>query len=78
MCKCKCNMIDVIEVIQETDKIKVDKLCIVVNITNQKKPYYSLLYHEIGSNEEYLGYGSYNLTYVLIWKEQYFEIVDNS
>lgn len=78
MCKCEYNKIDVIEVIQESDKIKVDKLCIVVNITNQKKPYYSLLYREIGSNEEYLGYGSYNLTYVLIWKEQYFEIVNNS
>lgn len=78
MCKCEYNNIDVIEVIQEADKIKVDKLCIVANITNQKKPYYSLLYREIGSNEEYLGYGSYNLTYVLIWKEQYFEIVNNS
>ena len=78
MCKCEYNKIDVIEVIQESYKIKVDKLCIVANITNQKKPYYSLAYREIGSNEEYLGYGSYNLTYVLIWKEQYFEIVNNS
>lgn len=78
MCKCKCNTIDIIEAIQETDKIKVDKLRIVADITNQKKPYYSLLYREIGSNEEYLGYGSYNLTYVLIWKEQYFEIVNIS
>lgn len=70
--------IDVITVIQETDKIKVDKLCIVANITNEKKPYYELLYREIGACEEHIGYGSYNLTYVLIWKEQYFEIVKNS
>lgn len=32
MCKCEYNKIDVIEVIQETDKIKVDKLCIVAKI----------------------------------------------
>lgn len=75
MCKSKYNEIDDI---QEPIKIKVDKLCIVADITNQKKPYYLLLYREIGSNREYLGYGSYNLTYVLIWKEQYFEIVNNS
>jgi hypothetical protein len=75
MCKSKYNEIDAI---QEPIKIKVDKLCIVADITNQKKPYYLLLYREIGSNEEHLGYGSYNLTYVLIWKEQYFEIVNNS
>lgn len=68
------SRIDVIEVIQETEKIAVDKLCVVANVTNPDKPYYYLLYHEIDADDEIIGYGSYNLTYVLMWKEQYFKI----
>lgn len=65
---------DIIEIMQETDKIVVDKLCIVANVTNPHKPYYYLLYHEIDADDEFAGYGSYNLAYVLAWKEQYFKI----
>lgn len=69
------NKIDIIEVMQETDKTNVDKLCVVANVTDSSKPYYSLLYHEVGASKEYLGYSSYNLAYVLAWKEQYFKVV---
>lgn len=75
MCKCEYKTS---ENFMKIDKIKVDRLCIVANITNEKKPCYSLLYHEIDTNEERMGYSSYNLAYVLMWKEQYFEIVNNS
>lgn len=68
------SRIDVIEVIQETEKVLVDKLCVVANVTNPDKPYYYLLYHEIDADNEFVGYGSYNLTYVLMWKEQYFKV----
>lgn len=66
--------IDIITVMQETEKISVDKLCVVANVTNPDKPYYYLLYHKIDADNENIGYGSYNLTYVLMWKEQYFKV----
>lgn len=66
--------IDIIMAMQETEKIAVDKLCVVANVTNPNKPYYYLMYRKIGTDNEIVGYGSYNLTYVLMWKEQYFKV----
>ena len=65
---------DIIEIMDETEKIIVDKICVVANLTNPDKPYYCLLYHEIDADEDIIGYGSYSLVYVLMWKEQYFKV----
>lgn len=70
----KYDEIDIVSAMQETEKIAVDKLCVVANVTNPDKPYYYLLYHKIDADDEIIGYGSYNLAYVLAWKEQYFKV----
>lgn len=54
------------------DKIIVDNLSYVVNVTNPKRPYYSILYHPINSEEEIMGFGSYNQNLVKQWKDEYF------
>ena len=41
------------------------------------KPYYEIEYKEVGDCYCYIGYGSYNLDFVLEWREQYFEVVEN-
>lgn len=56
------------------EKIVVDDLEIIVR-GYKEKPYYEILYHEVGQGENCIGFGSYNLEYVFEWKEEYFEIV---
>ena len=70
----KYDEIDIVSAMQETERIAVDKLCVVANVTNPDKPYYYLLYHKIDADDETIGYGSYNLIYVLMCKEQYFKV----
>lgn len=60
---------------KEQEKIKVDSIDIVVTGTKEK-PYYAIKYRKIGNNEDYIGYGSYTLEYVLEWKEQCFELIE--
>lgn len=55
------------------EKIKVDKLQIVVTGTKEK-PYFQIYYHEVGKGYDNLGFGSYDLNNVFDWKEQYFEV----
>ena len=56
-------------------KSKVDKAIIVVSGTKEK-PYFEILYHLIGEDEDRIGFGSYCLTNVFNWREQYLEIVN--
>lgn len=56
----------------ESDKTVVDKLVYMVDVTDSRSPYYSILYHPIGSPNEYEGFGSYNQFHVKEWKEKYF------
>lgn len=60
---------------KEQKKIKVESIDIVVTGTKEK-PYYAIKYRKIGNNEDYIGYGSYTLGYVLEWKEQCFELIE--
>lgn len=60
---------------KEQEKIKVESIDIVVTGTKEK-PYYAIKYRKIGNNEDYIGYGSYTLGYVLEWKEQCFELIE--
>ena len=59
------------------DKIIVDKIAFVVNVTNPKRPYYSILYHPINSEGEIMGFGSYNQNFVKQWKDEYFIVKNN-
>lgn len=61
---------------RKSAKIVVDDLEIIVR-GNKEKPYYEIMYHEVGKEpRDYdLGFGSYMLEYVLQWKEEYFEVV---
>ena len=55
------------------EKIVVDELEIIVR-GNKEKPYYEIMYHEVGKGQYSIGFSSYNLENVFDWKERYFEI----
>ena len=55
-------------------KSKVDKAIIIVSGTKEE-PYFEILYHLLGEDEDNIGFGSYCLTNVFNWREQYLEIV---
>lgn len=60
----------------DTDlKSKVDKAIIIVSGTKEE-PYFEILYHMLGEDEDHIGFGSYCLTNVFNWREQYLEIVN--
>ena len=56
------------------DKIKVSELMIIVE-DSADKPYYSIRYYDLFDNEWHIGFSSYKLSYVMDWKDKYFEIV---
>lgn len=57
-------------------KIKVESLDIIVTMIDGK-PYYEIKYKEVGKRHYNIGYSSYNLDFVLEWKEECFEVVEN-
>ena len=57
-----------------TEKIKVTKLRIIVTGTKEK-PYFELMYKEVGKEDFNIGYSSYDLNNVFDWKEKCFELV---
>lgn len=58
----------------KVDKTKVTKADIVVKGTVDK-PYYVIVYHEVGKDYDNEGFGSYYLTNVFNWRDEYLEIV---
>nr|DAP31932.1 MAG TPA: hypothetical protein [Caudoviricetes sp.] len=56
------------------ERTKVDKARIIVEGTKEK-PYFEILYHEIGKDFENIGFGSYDLNNVFDLKEQCLEVV---
>lgn len=56
------------------EKIKVTSLEIIVTGTKEK-PYFEIKYKEVGKEEYNIGYSSYDLNNVFIWKDECFEIV---
>lgn len=68
-------LIDDMEATQDTDnKAKVDKAIIIVSGTKEE-PYFEILYHLLGEDDDRIGFGSYCLTNVFNWREQYLEVV---
>lgn len=62
---------------ESNGKIKVSELYVIVDtgVSTEEKPYYELLYKEVGANHRTIGYGSYFLEQVLQWKKEVFEKV---
>ena len=60
--------------IEPDTKSKVDKAIIIVSGTKEE-PYFEILYHLLGEDEDRIGFGSYCLANVFNWREQYLEIV---
>lgn len=42
----------------------------------KEEPYFEILYHLLGEDDDRIGFGSYCLTNVFNWREQYLEIVN--
>ena len=62
---------------KQTERIKVSEIDIIVSMINGK-PYYEIKYKKIGEDYYHVGYSSYNLGFVLEWKDRCFEIVEES
>ena len=60
--------------VPKTEKIKVTNLRIIVSGTKDK-PYFELMYKEVGKEDFNIGYSSYDLNNVFDWKEKCFELV---
>ena len=60
--------------IEPDTKSKVDKAIIIVSGTKEK-PYFEILYHLLGEDEDYIGFGSYCLANVFNRRERYLEVV---
>ena len=55
-------------------KVKVTSLEVIVT-GSKRKPYYEIKYKEVGTDHYNIGYSSYNLDFVLDWKEKCFELI---
>ena len=56
------------------ERIRVTDICIIVTGTKEK-PYFQIKYKKVGKEEYNIGFGSYQLDLVFIWKEELFKIV---
>lgn len=56
------------------ERIKAESAEIIVTGTKEK-PYYEIMYKEVGKNHYNIGYSSYDLNNVFDWKNECFEIV---
>ena len=65
--------------IDNCEKINVDSIHIIVT-GNKNKPYFEIMYREVGQNHYNIGFSSYNLDFVFDYKQRYFNLVqkDNS
>lgn len=57
------------------EKTKVTKADIVVKGTADK-PYFVIVYHEVGKDYDNEGLGSYILSNVFKWREEYLQLVE--
>lgn len=56
-------------------KTKVSRADIIVSGTPEK-PYFCIHYQELGKDHITVGFGSYYLDYVFMWRDRYLEIID--
>jgi hypothetical protein len=67
---------EVVGAIGTDTKTKVDRAIIIVEGTREK-PYFGILYHEVGKDHSNIGFGSFCLNNVFDWKDQYLDIVSD-
>ena len=60
--------------IMTNEKIKVTEAYVIIEGTAEK-PYYEILYHEVGKDYDSIGFGSYCLGNVRRWKDEYLELI---
>ena len=58
-----------------TLKIKSIEPYIIV-AGSASKPYYELLYYDLDDRTWHIGFGSYELSNVVLWRKEYFEVID--
>lgn len=60
--------------IEDKPKIHVESIYIVVDelISTKEKPYFALLYKEVGAKNYNIGYASYDFDRVMRWKKEEF------
>ena len=58
--------------IEDKPKIHVESIYIVVDelISTKEKPYFALLYKEVGAKNYNIGYASYDFDRVMRWKKR--------
>lgn len=75
----KKDALDTLEEIPATsDKCNLYKSTVWGSVEGtREKPYFGILYHEIGKDHSNIGFGSYCLNNVFDWKDQYLDIVSD-
>lgn len=63
------------KIMEKHNKTKVTEAEIVVHGTVDK-PYFEIMYHEVGKSYNNIGFGSYTLENVFKWKDEYLELVE--
>lgn len=63
------------KIMEKYNKIKVTEAEIIVHGTVDK-PYFAIMYHEVGKSYNNIGFGSYILENVFKWKDEYLELVE--
>lgn len=63
------------KIMEKHNKIKVTEAEIIVHGTVDK-PYFAIMYHEVGKSYNNIGFGSYILENVFKWKDEYLELVE--
>ena len=63
------------KIMEKHNKTKVTEAEIIVHGTVDK-PYFEIMYHEVGKSYNSIGFGSYILENVFKWKDEYLEIVE--
>lgn len=63
------------KIMEKHNKIKVTEAEIIVHGTVDK-PYFEIMYHEVGKSYNNIGFGSYILENVFKWKDEYLELVE--
>lgn len=62
------------KIMEKYNKTKVTEAEIIVHGTVDK-PYFEIMYHEVGKSYNNIGFGSYILENVFKWKDEYLELV---
>lgn len=63
------------KIMEKHNKTKVTEAEIIVHGTVDK-PYFEIMYHEVGKSYNNIGFGSYILENVFKWKDEYLELVE--